>query len=138
MKKKSLITLLLSISLISVLIIAFSLGRKTESSHPATTSSSVATTNSSYPSLNQLKARQGANIQVLGKTQIVTVIFQDKNIALLAPESGEKIQLPITVTNTKQNTFKIPDLHGASDTLKIGDTFGLAKINKQYFAYSLE
>ncbi|MBE9855089.1 hypothetical protein G8B32_10705 [Enterococcus faecalis] len=138
MKKKLLIPLLLSILFIAVLIIAFSLGRKTESSRPATTSSSVAITNSSYPSLDKLKARHGANIQILGKTQIITVIFQNKNITILNPESGEDIQLPITVTNKKQNTFKIPDLHGSSDTLKVGDTFGLAKINKQYFVYSLE
>ncbi|EMF0511861.1 hypothetical protein ACKO6X_002584 [Enterococcus hirae] len=136
MKKKSLIILSLSIVLISVLIIAFSLFRKTEtSSSTTTTTSSSVISDSNYPSLSELKALQGADIQVLGKTQITTVLFQDKNLAVLSPESREEIQLPIKVTDKKNNLFEIPDLKYASKTLKVGDTFGLAKKENTYFAY---
>lgn len=136
MKKKSLIILSLSFVLISVLIIAFSLFRKTEtSSSTTTTTSSRVISASNYPSLSELKALQGADIQVLGKTQITTVLFQDKNLAVLSPESGEEIQLPIKVTDKKNNLFEIPDLKYASKSLKTGDTFGLAKKENTYFAY---
>ncbi|MDC4247623.1 hypothetical protein [Enterococcus faecium] len=136
MKKKSLIILSLSVVLISVLIIAFSLFRKTEtSSSTTTTTSSRVISASNYPSLSELKALQGADIQVLGKTQITTVLFQDKNLAVLSPESREEIQLPIKVTDKKNNLFEIPDLKYASKTLKVGDTFGLAKKENTYFAY---
>ncbi|EMF0527758.1 hypothetical protein H7553_002169 [Enterococcus hirae] len=136
MKKKSLIILSLSIVLISVLIIAFSLFRKTEtSSSTTTTTSSSVISDSNYPSLSELKALQDADIQVLGKTQITTVLFQDKNLAVLSPESREEIQLPIKVTDKKNNLFEIPDLKYASKTLKVGDTFGLAKKENTYFAY---
>lgn len=139
MKKKTLIILSLSIVLISVLIIAFSLFRKTETSSSTTTSSSVIS-DSNYPSLDELKALLSAksidtNLQVLGKTQITTVIFQDKNIAVLTPESGVEIQLPIKVTDTKNNLFEIPELKYASKSLEVGDTFGLAKKENSYFAY---
>ncbi|ENZ5568140.1 hypothetical protein ACGWYR_002923, partial [Enterococcus hirae] len=90
---------------------------------------------SNYPSLSELKALQGADIQVLGKTQITTVLFQDKNLAVLSPESREEIQLPIKVTDKKNNLFEIPDLKYASKTLKVGDTFGLAQKENTYFAY---
>ena len=108
MKKKSLIILSLSIVLISVLIIAFSLFRKTETnSSVTTTTSSSVISDSNYPSLSELKKLQGADIQDLGKTQITTVLFKDKNIAILSPESGEEIQLPIKITNKKNNLFEI-------------------------------
>ncbi|MGS6445968.1 hypothetical protein [Enterococcus hirae] len=140
MKKKSLIILSLSVVLISVLIIAFSLSKKTETNNQTTVESSfsVVSANYRYPSLSKVKACQGADIQVLGKTQITTVLFQDKNIAVLSPESGEKIQLPIQVTDKKNNLFEIPELKYVSKSLKIGDTFGLAKKEKQYFAYQLD
>ncbi|MCR1913426.1 hypothetical protein NSA26_12685 [Enterococcus hirae] len=139
MKKKSLIILSLSVVLISVLIIAFYLFRKTETSSSTTTSSSVIS-DSNYPSLDELKALLSTksinnNLQVLGKTQITTVIFQDKNIAVLTPESGVEIQLPIKVTDTKNNLFEIPELKYASKSLEVGDTFGLAKKENSYFAY---
>ncbi|EMF0203328.1 hypothetical protein D9Y95_RS11830 [Enterococcus hirae] len=141
MKKKSLIILSLSIVLISVLIIAFSLFRKTEtSSSTITTTSSSVTSDSIYPSLDELKALLSAksidnNLQVLGKTQITTVLFKDKNMAVLSPESGEEIQLSIKVTDKEKNLFEIPELKYASKSLKIGDTFGLAKKENTYFAY---
>ncbi|EOS8080169.1 hypothetical protein DSH53_RS13905, partial [Enterococcus hirae] len=133
MKKKSLIISSLSIVLISVLIIAFSLFRKTEtSSSTTTTTSSSVISDSNYPSLSELKALQGADIQVFGKTQITTVLFQDKNLAVLSPESGEEIQLPIKVTEKEKNLFEIPKLKYASKSLKIGDTFSLAKKENTY------
>lgn len=140
MKKKSLIILSLSVVLISVLIIAFSLFRKTETSSSTittttTTTSSSVISDSNYPSLSELKAIQGADIQVLGKTQITTVLFQDKNLAVLSPESEEEIQLPIKVTDKEKNLFEIPKLKYAPKSLKIGDTFGLAKKENTYFAY---
>lgn len=136
MKKKSLIILLLGIVLISVLIIAFSLFRKTEtSSSTNTTISSSVISDSNYPSLSELKALQGADIQVLGKTQITMILFQYKNLAVLSPESGEEIQLPIKVTDKEKNLFEISELKYASKPLKIGDTFGLAKKENTYFAY---
>lgn len=136
MKKKSLIILSLSIVLISVLIIAFSLFRETEtSSSTTTTTSSSVISASNYPSLSEVKALQGADIQVFGETQITTVLFQKKNIAVLSPESGEEIQLPIKVTDKEKNLFEIPELKYASKALKIGDTFGLAKKENTYFAY---
>ena len=141
MKKKSLIILSLSFVLISVLIIAFSLFRKTEtSSSTITTTSSSVTSDSIYPSLDELKALLSAksidnNLQVLGKTQITTVLFKDKNMAVLSPESGEKIQLSIKVTDKEKNLFEITELKYASKSLKIGDTFGLAKKENTYFAY---
>lgn len=141
MKKKTLIILSLSVVLISVLIIAFSLFRKTEtSSSTTTTTSSTVVNDSIYPSLDELKALLSAksidnNLQVLGKTQITTVLFQDKNIAVLSPESGEEIQLPIKVTNKEKNLFEIPELKYAPKSLKIGDIFGLAKKENTYFAY---
>lgn len=136
MKKKSLIILSLSFILISVLIIAFSLFKKTEtSSSTSTTTSSSVISDSNYPSLSELKALQGADIQVFGETQITTVLFQKKNIAVLSPESGEEIQLPIKVTNKEKNLFEIPKLKYAPKSLKIGDTFGLAKKENTYFAY---
>ncbi|EMF0167700.1 hypothetical protein EQ856_08965 [Enterococcus hirae] len=140
MKKKSLIILSLSIVLISVLIIAFSLSKKTETNNQSTveSSSSVILANYRYPSLSKVKACQGADIQVLGKTQITTVLFQNKNIAVLSLESGEEIQLPIKVTDKKKNLFEIPELKYAPKSLKIGDTFGLAKKDNQYFAYQLK
>ncbi|TKN14581.1 hypothetical protein DVW83_13750, partial [Enterococcus sp. VV15] len=42
---------------------------------------------SNCPSLSELKALQGADIQILGKTQITMVLFQNKNLAVLSPES---------------------------------------------------
>lgn len=141
MKKKFLIILSLSIVLISVLIIAFSLFRKTEtSSSTITTTSSSVTSDSNYLSLDELKALLSAksidnNLQILGKTQITTVLFQDKNIAVLSPESGEEIQLPIKVTDKEKNLFEIPELKYAPKSLKIGDIFGLAKKENTYFAY---
>lgn len=141
MKKKSLIILSLSIILISVLIIAFSLFRKTEtSSSTTTTTSSTVVNDSIYPSLDELKALLSAksidnNLQVLGKTQITTVLFQDKNIAVLSPESGKEIQLPIKLTDKEKNLFEIPELKYAPKSLKIGDIFGLAKKEDSYFAY---
>ncbi|MCS8594131.1 hypothetical protein [Enterococcus faecium] len=143
MKKKTLIILSLSVVLISVLIIAFSLFRKTEtSSSTTTTTSSSVIKDSIYPSLDELKALINAksidnNLQILGKTQITTVLFQDKNIAILSPDSGKEIQLPIKVTDKKNNLFEIPKLKYASKSLKIGDTFGLAKKEQKYFAYRL-
>ncbi|EOB3407333.1 hypothetical protein ACIJDF_002408 [Enterococcus hirae] len=141
MKKKFLIILSLSIVLISVLIIAFSLFRKTEtSSSTITTTSSSVTSDSNYLSLDEVKALLSAksiddNLQILGKTQITTVLFQDKNIAVLSPESGEEIQLPIKVTDKEKNLFEIPELKYAPKSLKIGDIFGLAKKENTYFAY---
>lgn len=141
MKKKSLIILLLGIVLISVLIIASSLFRKTEtSSSTITTTSSSVIRDSNYPSLDELKALLSANsvnknLQFFGETQITTVLFQDKNIAILSPESGENLQFPIKVTDKKNDLFEIPDLKYASKTLKVGDIFGLAKKDHSYYVY---
>ncbi|HFC9135094.1 hypothetical protein [Enterococcus sp. C76] len=140
MKNKSLITLLLSILLISVLIIAFSLSKKTETNSQSTveTSSSVVQSNHRYPSLDKVKACQGADIQVLGKTQITTVLFQNKKIAILSPEDREDIQFPINITDKKNNLFEIPTLHYSPKDLKIGEVFGLAKKGNKYFSYQIK
>lgn len=139
MKKKSLIILSLSVVLVSELIIAFSLSRKTETSKSITmtTSSSVGIV-SNYPLLNTLKDLQGADIQILGKAQITTVLYQNNNTAVLSLESGEEIKLPIKVTDKKKNLFEIPEISYTSKSLEIGDTFGLAQKNNNYFAYTIE
>ena len=126
MKNKSIITLLLSILLISVLIIAFSLSKKTETNSQSTveTSSSVVQSNHRYPSLDKVKACQGADIQVLGK--------------ILSPEDREDIQFPINITDKKNNLFEIPTLQYSPKDLKIGEVFGLAKKGNKYFSYQIK
>ncbi|HCC1909496.1 TPA: hypothetical protein M4X45_002649, partial [Enterococcus faecium] len=54
------------------------------------------------------------------------------------PKEGTDLEFSIKVTNTKENLFSIPDIQYTPNKLKIGDTFGLAKVNEQYFAYSLK
>lgn len=90
-----------------------------------------------YPSLNELKQLQGSNIEILGKTQITTVLFQDKNIAILTPENNKEIQLPLIITDKKNNLFEIPSLTYSKKSLKVGEVFGLAKKNNHYLAYKL-
>lgn len=139
MKNKSIITLLLSILLISVLIIAFSLSKKTETNSQSTVeTSSVVQSNHRYPSLDKVKACQGADIQVLGKTQITTVLFQNEKIAILSPEDREDIQFPINITDKKNNLFEIPTLQYSPKDLKIGEVFGLAKKGNKYFSYQIK
>ncbi|MBK5028871.1 hypothetical protein IL314_15080 [Enterococcus faecium] len=139
-EKKSLIIGLLSIGLTFILVIAFSLSKKTETIDHTTakTTSSVIKSNYRYPTLAKVKACQGSDIQVLGKTQIVTVLFQNKKIAVLSTENGKEIQLPIQITDKKNNLFEIPKLLYSPKNLKIGEIFGLAQKEQKYFAYQLQ
>lgn len=102
----------------------------------ATTESTIKT-ETIYPSLNELKKLQGSDIEILGKTQITTVLFQDKNIAILTTENNKEIQLPLIVTDQKNNLFEIPTLTYSKKNLKVGEVFGLAKKDNHYLAYQL-
>ncbi|HHA4396985.1 TPA: hypothetical protein ACOBTX_000833 [Enterococcus faecium] len=130
-----------SIVLIVLAIIAFSVSNKTET-QPQNTVQSTTTSQSSdhsvYPSLNSLKGTHGQDLIDLGSSQITTVLFEKKNIAFITPKEGTDLEFSIKVTNTKENLFSIPDIQYTPNKLKIGDTFGLAKVNEQYFAYSLK
>ncbi|HAQ2799779.1 TPA: hypothetical protein IXK97_000958 [Enterococcus faecium] len=80
---------------------------------------------------------QGSDIEVLGKTQITTVLFQNKNMAILTTENNKEIQLPLIVTDKKNNLFEIPSLTYSKKNLKVGEVFGLAKKDNHYLAYKL-
>ncbi|HAP3021332.1 TPA: hypothetical protein ACOW76_001958 [Enterococcus faecalis] len=130
-----------SIVLIVLAIIAFSVSNKTET-QPQNTIQSTTTnqtnTDSVYPSLSNLKEKHGQDLIDLGSSQITTVLFEKKNIAFITPPEGNELEFSIKVTNSKENLFSIPDIQYTPNKLKIGDTFGLAKVNEQYFAYSLK
>ncbi|MDT2226860.1 hypothetical protein [Enterococcus faecalis] len=130
-----------SIVLIVLAIIAFSVSNKTET-QPQNTVQSTTTSYSSelsvYPSLNSLKETHGQDLIDLGSSQITTVLFEKKNIAFITPKEGTDLEFSIKVTNTKENLFSIPDIQYTPNKLKIGDTFGSAKVHEQYFAYSLK
>ncbi|HFM8014859.1 TPA: hypothetical protein ACHAHU_002398, partial [Enterococcus faecium] len=121
-----------SIVLIVLAIIAFSVSNKTET-QPQNTVQSTTTSQSSdhsvYPSLNSLKETHGQDLIDLGSSQITTVLFEKKNIAFITPKEGTDLEFSIKVTNTKENLFSIPDIQYTPNKLKIGDTFGLAKVN---------
>lgn len=130
-----------SIVLIVLAIIAFSVSNNTET-QPQNTVQSTTTSQSSnhfvYPSLDSLKEKHGQDLIDLGSSQITTVLFENKNIAFITPNEGKELEFSIKVTNTKENLFSIPDIQYTPNKLKIGDTFGLAKVHEQYFAYSLK
>lgn len=130
-----------AILLIVLTIIAFTVSNKTETQSQNTVQST--TTNQTddhliYPSLSNLKEKYGNNLINLGSSQITTVLFEKKNVAFITPKEGTDLEFSIKVTNTKENLFSIPDIQYTPSKLKIGDTFGLAKVNEQYFAYSLK
>ncbi|HIB1918124.1 TPA: hypothetical protein ACWWDF_002837 [Enterococcus faecium] len=101
------------------------------------TTENTTKTETVYPSLNELKQLQGSDIEILGKTQITTVLFQNKNIAILTTENNKEIQLPLIVTDKKNNLFEIPTLAYSKKNLKVGEFLGLAKKDNHYLAYKL-
>lgn len=128
-----------SIVLIVLAIIAFSVSNKTETQNTIqSTTTSQTNIDSFYPSLSNLKEKHGQDLIDLGSSQITIVLFENKNIAFITPMEGKELEFSIKVTNTKENLFSIPDIQYTPNKLKIGDTFGLAKVNEQYFAYSLK
>ncbi|EOI6534532.1 hypothetical protein ACMUWJ_002860 [Enterococcus faecalis] len=130
-----------SILLIVLTIIAFTVSNKTETQSQNTVQSTTTSQSSElsiYPSLNSLKEKYGQDLIDLGSSQITTVLFEKKNVAFITSEKENDIEFPLTVTDKAKNLFSISSIKYTPNKLKIGDTFGLAKINKQYFAYSLE
>ncbi|MGM9898134.1 MAG: hypothetical protein ACI32W_09295 [Enterococcus faecalis] len=130
-----------SILLIVLTIIAFTVSNKTETQSQNTVQSTTTSQSSElavYPSLNSLREKYGQDLIDLGSSQITTVLFEKKNVAFITPKEGTDLEFSIKVTNTKENLFSIPDIQYTPSKLKIGDTFGLAKVNEQYFAYSLK
>ncbi|RXN54248.1 hypothetical protein CYQ48_13155 [Enterococcus faecalis] len=129
-----------AISMIIVLaVIAFTVSNKTETQSQNTvqsTTTSQTSEHSVYPSLSSLKEKHGQDLIDLGSSQITTVLFEKKNVAFITSEKGNDIEFPLTITDKEKNLFSIPTIKHTPNNLKIGDTFGLAKINEQYFAYS--
>ncbi|WP_232019575.1 hypothetical protein [Enterococcus faecium] len=138
--KKSHIVTLATIFLLCVAAFFFFTNSPKNNKHitarTATTESTIKT-ETVYPSLNELKQLQGSDIEVLGKTQITTVLFQNKNMAILTTENNKEIQLPLIVTDKKNNLFEIPSLTYSKKNLKVGEVFGLAKKDNHYLAYKL-
>lgn len=139
MKKSHIVTLA---TILSLCVAAFFFFRNSSNNNEQITASTATTesalkTGNNYPSLSKLKQLQGSDIKILGKTQITTVLFQDKNIAILTTENNKEIQLPLIVTDKKHNSFEIPTLSYSSKNLKVGEIFGLAKKDKHYLAYKL-
>ncbi|EGO8395732.1 hypothetical protein ENFAE_00450 [Enterococcus faecalis] len=130
-----------AILLIVLTIIAFTVSNKTETQSQNTVQSTTTSQSSElviYPSLSNLKEKYGPDLTDLGSSQITTVLFEKKNVAFITPKEGTDLEFSIKVTNTKENLFSIPDIQYTPSKLKIGDTFGLAKVNEQYFAYLLK
>ncbi|HBC4465815.1 TPA: hypothetical protein KER80_002936 [Enterococcus faecalis] len=128
-----------SILLIVLTIIAFTVFNKTETQSQNTVQSTTTSHSSElsiYPSLSSLKEKYGPDLTDLGSSQITTVLFEKKNVAFITSEKENDIEFPLTVTNKAKNLFSIPSIKHTPNNLKIGDTFGLAKIHEQYLAYS--
>lgn len=130
-----------AISMIIVLaIIAFTVSNKTETQSQNTVQSTTTSRSSEhfvYPSLSSLKEKYGQDLIDLGSSQITTVLFEKKNVAFITSEKETDIEFPLTMTDKSKNLFSIPNIKHTPNNLKIGDTFGLAKIHEQYLAYSL-
>lgn len=137
MKKSHIVTLVTILFLCVAAFFFFWHSQKNNKQITASTATTKSTikTETVYPSLKELKQLQGSDIEILGKTQITTVLFQDKNIAILSTENNKEIQLPIIVTDKKNNLFEIPSLIYSKKNLKVGEVFGLAKKNNRYLAY---
>ncbi|EME3594903.1 hypothetical protein QL849_002591, partial [Enterococcus faecium] len=90
--KKSHIVTLATIFLLCVAAFFFFTNSPKNNKHitasTATTESTIKT-ETVYPSLNELKQLQGSDIEILGKTQITTVLFQNKNMAILTTENNK-------------------------------------------------
>lgn len=134
MKKTFLISLLGSVVLIFVLFIAFSGSSETETSKsPTATTSEVV--NITFPTFDKLVELEGPQIEDLGLTQISSVVYLNKNVATLEPESHDPINLSLTIVDKVNNEFALPNVKYTPNTLQVGDTFGLAKKGSHYFAY---
>ncbi|MCA6712258.1 hypothetical protein [Enterococcus faecalis] len=128
-----------SILLIVLTIIAFTVSNKTETQSQNTVQSTTTSHSSElavYPSLNSLREKYGQDLIDLGSSQITTVLFEKKNVAFITSEKKNNIEFPLTVTDKEKNLFSISSIKHTPNKLKIGDTFGLAKIHEQYLAYS--
>ena len=128
-----------SILLIVLTIIAFTVSNKTETQSQNTVQSTTTSHSNElavYPSLNSLREKYGQDLIDLGSSQITTVLFEKKNVAFITSEKENDIEFPLTVTDKEKNLFSISSIKHTPNNLKIGDTFGLAKINEQYLAYS--
>ncbi|MGM0252397.1 hypothetical protein [Enterococcus sp. AZ129] len=128
-----------AILLIVLTIIAFTVSNKTETQSQNTVQSTTTSHSSElviYPSLSSLKEKYGPDLTDLGSSQITTVLFEKKNVAFITSEKENDIEFSLTVTDKAKNLFSIPSIKHTPNNLKIGDTFGLAKIHEQYLAYS--
>lgn len=136
---KKLMIALLSLILIIGLVIGYNTLKPQSKSiaELATSSSSSQIESDNFPTLDELKAVEGNELKDLGKVQISTVFFKDVNQAILTTESSEEIKLPLDVTNKENQEFSL-SIEYTPDNLRIGDTFGLAKKDNQYFAYTLD
>lgn len=93
----------------------------------------------SLPTLDQLKHDQGNELEDLGEAQIASVFFESNNFAFVSVDSLEEpIEFAIEVTDSENRSFSIPDITYSPSDLMIGDTFGLAKLDKNYFAYHMD
>lgn len=139
MKKSHIATLATAFLLCIVAFFFLTNSSKTNKQTTASTTTieSKIKTETVYPSMNELKQLEGSDIEILGKTQITTVLFQNKNIAILTINNNKEIQLPLVVTDKKNNLFELPTLNYSKKNLKVGEVFGLAKKDNHYLAYKL-
>lgn len=137
---KRLVSIIIALILISAGTIGYiALKPKTESTNAETaTTSSTQAIVGTLPSLGELKASLGENLTDLGKVQISTVLFQDVNQAILTQDNNEEIKVPLSVTNKDNQEFALSSIEYTPQNLRIGDTFGLAKLDSHYYAYTYE
>lgn len=137
---KRIVSIIIALILISVGTIGYiALKPNVESTNAKTaTTASTKSIVGTFPSLGELKTSLGDNLTDLGKVQISTVIFLDVNQAILTKDNSEEIKVPLSVTNKDNQEFALSSIEYTPQNLKIGDSFGLAKLKSQYFAYKCE
>lgn len=137
---KRLVSIITALILISAGTIGYiAIKPKVESTNAETANtSSTKEIVGTLPSLGELKASLGENLTDLGKVQISTVLFQDTNQAILTRDNDEEITVPLSVTDKDNQEFTLSSIEYTPENLRVGDTFGLAELDSQYYAYTID
>lgn len=137
MIKKRFITIAAFVALLAIPVIGLATFYQSDNKSNLSTTIST-TTDEELPSWSELKEKHGNNISKIDKVLVSTVIYQDINKAILTTKSNEEIKVPVVVTSKEDKEFTLSSVKYAPQHLKIGDSFGLAKLESQYFAYKCE
>ena len=90
---------------------------------------------SELPTYSELRDELGSEFEDLGACQIITVLYEDKNLAILENMDGIRVTTSLQLDDEQNLIFTLNDVSPSMKNLKIGQKIFLMRVGDKLYAY---